>query len=128
MARDHGMVFTDQDVKNLIMLEVSLNTLKYINFFMTNCCQTMLSQLEQYLTKGIYTNEVCDIAVVAAAKVFSVNMCIYKKQGTKAILYAQTSDPPSSQDVYLKYANEHYDAIVSCAQSNPKESVVHTPK
>ena len=122
------MVFTHQDIKNLIMSEVSLNTLKYINFFTTNCRQTMLSQLEQYLTKGIYTNEVCDITVVAAAKVFSVNMCIYKKQGTKAILYAQTSDPPSSRDVYLKYANEHYDAIVSCAQSNPKESMVHTPK
>ena len=84
MARDHGMVFTHQDIKNLIMSEVSLNTLKYINFFTTNCRQTMLSQLEQYLTKGIYTNEVCDIAVIAAAKVFSVNMCIYKKQGTKS--------------------------------------------
>ena len=73
----------------------------------------MLTSLEEYLTFGIYSQEVIDIAILATAKVLSVNMCIYKEQNGKALLITQTSDPPSSCDVYLKYEHEHYDAICS---------------
>ena len=73
----------------------------------------MLTSLEKYLTFGVYSQEVIDIAILATAKVLSVNMCIYKEQNGKALLTTQTSDPPSSSDVYLKYEREHYDAICS---------------
>ena len=73
----------------------------------------MLTSLEKYLTFGVYSQEVIDIAILATAKVLSVNTCIYKEQNGKALLITETSSPPSSSDVYLKYECEHYDAICS---------------
>ena len=51
----------------------------------------------------MYSQEVVDIAVFMTAKVLRVNMCIYKEQNGKALLITQTSDPPITHDVYLKY-------------------------
>ena len=110
MARDHGMQILHKDLKKLLMSEVSVNRAKYKNFY-SGTFDDMLTSLETYLTYGVYSQEVVDIAVLAAAKVLCVNMCIYNKQYGKALLITQTSNPPSSCDVYLKYEKEHYDAI-----------------
>ena len=112
MACDHGMQFLHKDFKKLFMSEVSVNRAKYRNFY-SGSFDNMLTSLETYLTYGVYSQEVVDIAVLATAKVLCVNMCIYKKQNGKALLITQTSDLPSSRDVYLKYEKEHYDAICS---------------
>ena len=69
----------------------------------------------------MYSQEVVDIAVLVTAKVLHVNMCIYKEQNGKALLITQTSDPPSTCDVYLKYDKEHYDAICSMTPGTRKE-------
>ena len=92
------------------MLEVSVNRAKYKNFY-SGTFDNMITSLETYLTYGVYSQEVVDIAVLATAKVLCVNMCIYKEQNGKALLITQTSNLPSSHDVYLKYEKEHYDAI-----------------
>ena len=92
------------------MSEVSVNRAKYKNFY-SGTFDNMLMSLQTYLTYGVYSQEVVDIAVLAAAKVLCVNMCIYKDQNGKSLLIRQTSAPPSSHDVYLKYEKEHYDAI-----------------
>ena len=112
MARDHRMQFSHFDVKKLLMSEVSVNRAKYKNFY-SKSIDTMLTSLEKYLTFGVYSQEVVGIATSVTAKVLSVNMCIYKEQNGKALLITQTSDPPSSCNVYLKYEREHYDAICS---------------
>ena len=112
MARDHGMQFSHFDINKLLMSEVSVNRAKYKKFY-SKSIDTMLTSLEKYLTFGMYSQEVIDIAILATAKVLSVNMCIYKEQNGKALLITQTSDPPSFSDVYLKYEHEHYDAICS---------------
>ena len=112
MAWDHGMQFSNFDIKKLLMSEVSVNRGKYKHFY-SKSIDTMLTSLEKYLTFGVYSQEVVDIAILATAKVLSVNMCIYKEQNGKTLLITQTSDPPSSCDVYLKYECEHYDAICS---------------
>ena len=43
-------------------------------------------------------------------------MCIYKNENSKANLYLQPCNLPTTRDVYLKYNNEHYDSI--CSQKN----------
>ena len=106
------MQFSHFDIKKLLMSEVSVNRVKYKKIY-SNSIDTMLTSLEKYLTFGVYSQEVIDIAILATGKVLSVNMCIYKEQNGKALLITQTSDPPSSCDVYLKYECEHYDAICS---------------
>ena len=74
----------------------------------------MLRSLDRYIVVGVYTQQVVDIAILAAANILRVNMCIYKNENGVANLYAQpsNSNPPSTRDVYLAYSNEHYDSIV----------------
>ena len=120
MAHDHGMQFSHKDLKKLLMSEVPVNRAKYKNFY-SGSFDNMLMSLEQYLTYGVYSQEVVDIAVLATVKVLRVNMCIYKEQNGKALLITQTSDPPSTCDVYLKYDKEHYDAICSMTPAKGKK-------
>ena len=101
------------------MSEVSVNRAKY-KIFYSKSIDTMLTSLEKYLTFGMYSQEVIDIAILATAKVLSVNTCIYKEQNGKTLLITQTSDPPSSCNVYLKYECEHYDAICSMRPDQKK--------
>ena len=61
----------------------------------------MLQALDRYIHNKVYSQQVVDIAVLAAAKILRVNMCIYRNQDKRAILYAQPCVPPSSRDVYL---------------------------
>ena len=119
MAHDHGMQFSHKDLKKLFMLEVSINRVKYKNFY-SGSFDNMLMSLEQYLTYGVYSQEVVDIAVLVTVKVLCVNMCTYKEQNGKALLITQTSDPPSTRDVYLKYDKEHNDAICSMTPGQRK--------
>ena len=71
--------------------------------------------MDRYIVISVYTQQVVDIAILAAANILRVNMCIYKNENGVANLYAQpsNSNPPSTCDVYLAYSNEYYDSIVS---------------
>ena len=77
----------------------------------------MLQALDRYIFKGVFTHQVVDIAILAAGTILCVNMCIYKNENGKAILYSQPTNPPSERDVYLCYRNEHYDSICSMKSS-----------
>ena len=117
------MQFSHKDLKKLVMSEVSVNRAKYKNFY-SGSLDNMLTSLERYITYGVYSQEVVDIAVLATVKVLCVSMCIYKEQNGKALLITQTSDPPSTHDVYLKYDKEHYDAI--CSMTPGKRNAIET--
>ena len=77
----------------------------------------MLRALDRYIFKGVFTHQVVDIAILAAGTILRVNMCIYKYENGKAILYSQPTNCPSKCDVYLCYSNEHYDSICSMKSS-----------
>ena len=116
IERDHGIIFTEGDIKKLITYEVFQNNNYYRNFY-NGSVLSMLRSLDRYIIKGIYTHQVVDIAILAAATILRVNLCIYKNVNNCAILYSQPTNPPSPWDVYLKYENEHYDSI--CSMKNP---------
>ena len=114
LEHDHGLIFTEADIKKLITYEVFQNNNYYIQFY-DGTVLSMLRSLDRYIVVGVYTQQVVDIAILAAANILRVNMCIYKNENGVANLYAQpsNSNPPSTRDVYLAYSNEHYDSIVS---------------
>ena len=114
LEQDHGLIFTEADIKKLITYEVFQNNNYYIQFY-DGTVLSMLRSLDRYIVVGVYTQQVVDIAILAAANILRVNMCIYKNENGVANLYAQpaNSNPPSTRDVYLAYSNEHYDSIVS---------------
>ena len=119
MERDHGLIFTDADIKKLITYEVFQNNNYYMNFY-DGTVLSMLCSLDRYIVVGVYTQQVVDIAILAAANILRVNMCIYKNENGVGNLYSQPSNanPPSTRDVYLAYSHEHYDSIVSRANSS----------
>ena len=116
---DHGLIFTDADIKKLITYEVFQNNNYYINFY-HGTVLSMLCSLDRYIVVGVYTQQVVDIAILAAANILRVNMCIYKNENGVANLYSQlsNSNSPSTRDVYLAYSHEHYDLIVLQANSS----------
>ena len=109
---DHGEMYSDENIQHLITSEITLNKV-YYNRYYDGDIEDMLTNLKAYIVDGIFTRQIVNIVILAAAKALSVNMCIYKNNGDRAILYMQQSNPPSTCDIYLKYSNEHYDAIVT---------------
>ena len=100
----------DSDIKKLITYEVYQNNNYYVSFYDGNIL-SMLRSLDCYIIHDVYTPQVVDIAVLAAANIMHMNLCIYKKVDNKALLYVCASNPPSTWDVYLVYDKEHYDSI-----------------
>ena len=72
----------------------------------------MMKALDRYLLEGKWASSIVDICVNAAAKCFSVNICIFKNIDGCMLLYFIRTDPPSAKDIYMKLDHEHYDAIV----------------
>ena len=64
---DHGMIFTDNDIQKLITWEVFQNNNTYTPFY-SGCVLPMLRALDQYIHNKVYSQQVVDIAVLAAAK------------------------------------------------------------
>ena len=116
LEHDHGMIFMEEDIKRLITYEVFQNN-NYYSTFYDGSILCMLWALDRYIFKGVFTHQVVDIAILAAGTILHVNMCIYKNENGKAILYSQPTNPPSKCDVYLCYSNEHYDSICSMKSS-----------
>ena len=116
LEHDHGMIFMEEDIKRLITYEVFQNN-NYYSTFYDGSILCMLWALDRYIFKGVFTHQVVDIAILTAGTILCVNMCIYKNENGKAILYLQPTNPPSKRDVYLCYSNEHYDSICSMKSS-----------
>ena len=116
LEHDHGMIFTEEDIKRLITYKVFQNN-NYYSTFYDGSILCMLWALDRYIFKGVFTYQVVDIAILAAGTILCVNMCIYKNENDKAILYSQPTNPPGERDVYLCYSNEHYDSICSMKSS-----------
>ena len=90
----HGMIFTEEDIKRLITYEVFQNN-NYYSAFYDGSILCMLWALDRYIFKGVFTHQVVDIVILAAGTILRVNMCIYKNENGKAILYSQPTNPPS---------------------------------
>ena len=120
LLHDHSEMYSNDVIGCLITSEIFNNNQYYKRYYSGNL-ESMLRSLDNYIKHGVYSQQVVDIVVLAAAKCLSVNLCIYKKYGDNAILYMQPSNPPSTRDIYLQYNDEHYDAIVSKNSLSPNQ-------
>ena len=87
------MKFTIADIKQLIESEVYENNYTYKDWYAGSVKQ-MLDALDNYLLRGDWAQNICDIAVCAAANCLAVNLCIFKKIDNHALLYLYLSVPP----------------------------------
>ena len=65
---DHGMMITESDIKKLITYKVHQNNNYYVTFY-DGIIYSMLHTLEEYISKGVFTHQVVDIAVLATANI-----------------------------------------------------------
>ena len=73
----------------------------------------MLQNTEQYIKHQIFCNDVVDLIVAASSKCLQLNLFIFQNVHGKIHVVNQISHPTCTHDAFLKYANEHYEAIVS---------------
>ena len=111
LLRDHYIDCPLDNIKELVRSDLFENIELYKTWF-PGSNQIFIRAVDNYIDKGIYTNNIVDIAVIAAANCLCLNLCIIQCVNDKAVLVFQTATPPSNRDVYLKYHNEHYDSIV----------------
>ena len=97
---NHGEMYTNNVIAELITSEIYNNNQYYIRYY-SGDIKEMLCSLDMYITQGVYSHQIVDIVVLAAAKCLSVNLCIYKKYGDNAILYMQPSNPPPVPETFI---------------------------
>ena len=72
----------------------------------------MVKGVELYLKDGVYAQECVDLIVDAATKLFNVNIGIFQEVNKLIHCINYTAKQPTNRDIFLKYSNEHYEAIV----------------
>ena len=93
LEREYGMFFTESDIKKLITYEVYQNNHLYIAFY-DGHIMSMLRSLDWYIVNGIFMHQVVDIAVLAAANILWVNLCIYKNMQMVELFFMHSHPTP----------------------------------
>ena len=73
----------------------------------------MFHNTEQYIENGFFCNDVVDLIVAASSKCLQFKLFIFQNVQGKIHVINQISHPPCTRDAFLKYANEHYEPIIS---------------
>ena len=77
LFHDHSEMYSNDVIGRLITSEI-FNNNQYYNRYYSGNVEGMLRSLDNYINNGVYSQQVVDIVVLAAAKCLSVNLCIYK--------------------------------------------------
>ena len=118
LLHDHNQLYSLQTLKYIILNEIYDNNATYKTFY-HGSIREILHNAEQYIKNGVFCNDVVDLIVAAASKCLQLNLFIFQNVHDKIHLVNQISHPPCTHDAFLKYANEHYEPIVSDPDFSP---------
>ena len=118
LLHDHNQLYSLQTLKYIILNEIYENNTTYKTFY-HGSIREMLHNAEQYIKNGVFCNDVVDLIVAAASKCLQLNLFIFQNVHGKIHVVNQISHPPFTRDAFLKYANEHYEPIVSDPDFSP---------
>ena len=118
LLHDHNQLYSLQTLKYIILNEIYENNATYKTFY-HGSIREMLHNAEQYIENGVFCNDVVDLIVAAASKCLQLNLFIFQNVHGKIHVVNQISHPPCTRDAFLKYANEHYEPIVSDPDFSP---------
>ena len=120
LLHDHNQLYSLQTLKYIILNEIYENNATYKTFY-HGSIREMLNNAEQYIENGVFCNDVVDLIVAATSKCLQLNLFIFQNVHGKIHIVNQISHPPCTCDAFLKYANEHYEPIVSDPNFSPSE-------
>ena len=109
---EFGENFDIDTLKALFILEIWTNQQYYCKYYTDHDDNKMVKGVELYLKDGVYAQECVDLIVDAATKLFNVNIGIFQEVNKLIHCINYTAKQPSNRDIFLKYSNEHYKAIV----------------
>ena len=118
LLHDHNQLYSLQTLKYIILNEIYENNTSYKTFYQGSI-REMLHNAEQYIKNGVFCNDVVDLIVAATSKCLQLNLFIFQNVHGKIHVVNQISHPPCTRDAFLKYANEHYEPIVSDPNFSP---------
>ena len=117
LLHDHNQLYSLQTLKYIILNEIYKNNATYKTFY-HGSIREMLHNAEQYIENGVFCNDIVDL-IVATSKCLQLNLFIFQNVHGKIHVVNQISHPPCTHDAFLKYANEHYEPIVSDPDFSP---------
>ena len=112
MLDEFGENFDIDTLKALFILEIWANQQYYHKYYTDHDDNKMVKGVELYLKDGVYAQECVDLIVDAATKLFNVNIGIFQEVNKLIHCINYTAKQPTNRDIFLKYSNEHYEAIV----------------
>ena len=118
LLHDHNQLYSLQTLKYIILNEIYENKPTYKAFY-NGSMREMLHNTEQYIENGVFCNDVVDLIVAASSKCLQLNLFIFQNVQGKIHVINQISHPPCNRDAFLKYANEHYEPIISDPDFSP---------
>ena len=120
MFDEFGEKFDIDTLKALFILEIWANQQYYCKYYTDHDDNKMVKGVELYLKDGVYAQECVDLIVDAATKLFNVNIGIFQEVNRLIHYINYTAKQPTNRYIFLKYSNEHYEAILKKVSPNKK--------
>ena len=89
---------------------------KHFTMVVSGRCYTMQNSTSKMV---YFVMMLLDLIVAATSKCLQLNLFIFQNVHGKIHVVNQISHPPCTRDAFLKYANEHYEPIVSDPDFSP---------
>ena len=109
---EFGEKYDIQTLKALFISEIWAQKDYYHKYSTYENDNKMIEGVELYIQKGIYGQECVDLVVDAATKIFNVNIGIFQEADSKIHCINYKSKTPTNRDIFLKFDNQHYEAVV----------------
>ena len=110
---EFGEKYDIQTLKTLFISEIWAQKDYYRKYSTYEDDNKMIAGVELYIPKGIYGQECVDLVVDAATKIFNVNIDIFQQADSKIHCINYKSKTPTNRDIFLKFDNQHYEAVVN---------------
>ena len=117
---EFGEQFDIQTLKALFISEIWAHRSDYKKFY-SGPDNELVKCVELYLQKGEYTQECVDLVIDAATKIFDVNIGIFQEVNRIIHCISYSAKKPTNRDIFLKYNNAHYEAIVKRPEKSKKK-------
>ena len=128
MKHDLAIEYSIAEIKEKLLNEV-IDDLEYYQSYHTGNKLKLVRDIFSYTNRNQFTLDVVDVVVNACAKSLGINMYIFSRNGSEALLLPTFSrkQVPKNKSIFLKYdrfggnihSGDHYSPIVDCKLDQP---------
>ena len=128
MKHDLAIEYSIAEIKEKLLNEV-IDDLEFYQSYHTGNKLKLVQDIFSYTNRNQFTLDVVDVVVNACANSLGINMYIFSRNGSEALLLPTFSrkQVPKNKSIFLKYdrfggnihSGDHYSPIVDCKLDQP---------